>query len=67
MDNASFYYTEQLKQICCNAGVKLMYLPPYLPNLNPIEEFFNKLKAFIRKNWYAFKDALEQGFNCFLE
>jgi hypothetical protein len=28
-------------------GVKLIYLPTYLPNLNLIEEFFGELKAFI--------------------
>jgi transposase len=36
--------------MCCDAGVKLMYLPPYSPDLNLIEEFFAELKAFIKKN-----------------
>lgn len=31
-------------------GVKLVYLPPYSPDLNPIEEFFAKLKAFIKRS-----------------
>jgi transposase len=65
MDNASFHHTERLEQMCCDAGVKLMYLPPYSPDLNPIEEFFSELKAFIKKNWRAFEDAPEQGFNAF--
>jgi transposase len=67
IDNASFYHTKRLEQICCNAGVKLMYLPPYSPNLNPIKEFFAELKAFIRTNWHTFEDAPEQGFDRFLE
>lgn len=67
MDNASFHRTEQLEQICHRAGVKLLYLPPYSPDLNPIEEFFSELKAFIKKNWRAFEDAPEQGFDAFLE
>lgn len=67
MDNASFHYIERLEQICYEAGVKLMYLPPYLPDLNLIEEFFAELKAFIKKNWQAFEDTLEQGFDTFLE
>jgi transposase len=50
MDNASFYRTEWVEQLCDEARVKLMYLPPYSPDLNPIEEFFAKLKAFIKKN-----------------
>lgn len=67
MDNASFHHTERLEQMCYDAGVKLMYLPPYSPDLNPIEEFFAELKAFIKKNWSAFEDAPEQGFDAFLE
>jgi transposase len=43
MDNASFYYSEQIGQMCFNIGVKLVYLPPYLPDLNLIKEFFAKL------------------------
>lgn len=33
-----------------DAGVKLIYLPPYSPDLNPIKAFFAKLKAFIKRN-----------------
>jgi len=28
---------------------ELLYLPPYSPDLNPIEQFFSKLKAYLRK------------------
>lgn len=31
-------------------GVRLEYLPPYSPDLNPIEEAFSKVKSFIRAN-----------------
>jgi transposase len=34
-----------------DAGVKLLYLPPYSPDFNPIEEFFAELKAYIKKSW----------------
>jgi len=67
MDNASFHRTERIKQLCHKAGVKLVYLPPYSPDLNPIEEFFAELKAFIKKSWQVFEDCLEQGFDVFLE
>jgi transposase len=30
-------------------GATLLYLPPYSPDLNPIEQFFSKLKALLRK------------------
>lgn len=55
MDNASFHYSERIKEICATVGVKLVYLPPYLPDLNPIEEFFSELKAFIRRNWRRYE------------
>jgi transposase len=45
--------------MCYEAGVKLMWPPPYLPDLNSIEEFFAELKAFIKKNWYAFENEPE--------
>ncbi len=47
----SFYYLDRVKQLCSTTRVKLLYLPPYSPDLNPIEEFFAKLKTFIKRNW----------------
>lgn len=41
---------ERISQIYADAGVKLVYLPPYSPDLNLIEEFFAELKAYIRRN-----------------
>ena len=67
MDNASFYHTERIEQMCHDAGVKLVYLPPYSPDLNPIEEFFAELKAFIKRHWQIYEDYPEQGFDTFLE
>jgi transposase len=67
MDNASFHHTDRIHQICTDAGVKLIYLPPYSPDLNPIEEFFAELKAFIRRNWRFYEENPEQGFDTFLE
>ena len=67
MDNASFHHTERLDAMCSAAGVKLVYLPPYSPDLNPIEEFFGELKRFIRRNWQAYARDPGQGFDVFLE
>jgi hypothetical protein len=39
MDNASFHYSDRIEQMCSEAGVTLVYLPPYSPDLNPIEFF----------------------------
>ena len=38
MDNASFHRTKRIEQMYANARIKLMYLPPYSPDLKPIEE-----------------------------
>ena len=39
-------------------GATLLYLPPYSPDLNPIEKFFSKLKALLRKAAQRDIDAL---------
>jgi transposase len=67
MDNASFHHSERVAQLCSEAGVKLVYLPPYSPDLNPIEEFFGVLKTFIRKRWHEYEENPQQGFKAFLE
>jgi transposase len=51
MDNATIHHSERIPQLCADAGVKLVYLPPYSPDYNPIEEFFSELKAYVKKNW----------------
>jgi transposase len=67
MDNASFHRSQKIEQLCADAGVKLLYLPPYSPDLNPIEEFFAEMKAFIRKNWHIYEDLPYQDFGIYLE
>jgi hypothetical protein len=47
--------------------VKLVYLPPYSPDLNPIEEFFAELKSFIKRSWAFDEKGTDQGFDAFLE
>lgn len=56
VDNASFYHSELIAQMCADAGVKLVYLPPYLPDLYPIEEYFAELKSFIGRHWSHYEN-----------
>jgi transposase len=42
-------HTGQIEQMYAQAGVKLLYLPPYSLDLKPTKEFFAELKAFIKK------------------
>jgi transposase len=67
MDNASFHYSEGVKELYVRAGVKLVFLLPYSPDLNLIEEFFGDLKRFIRRNWGEYENNLAQDFGAFLE
>jgi transposase len=67
LDNASFHRSARINQICFDAGVKLLYLPPYSPDLNPIEEFFAELKGYIKKNWSLYEEDPKQGFDTFLQ
>jgi transposase len=62
MDNASFHHSERIKEMCLEAGVELLYLPPYSLDLNPIEEFFAELKAFIKKQWHEYESSPHREF-----
>jgi transposase len=44
INNVHPHLSEDVTQMCKEAEVNLIYLPPYSPDLSPIEEFFNKLK-----------------------
>ena len=56
MDNASIHHSADLEQMCADAGVKVIFLPPYAPNLNPIELFFGRLKKFIKRHACEYYD-----------
>jgi transposase len=51
MDNASIHRGPRIQELCDNARIKLEYLPPYTPILNPIENSFKDLKEWIRRYW----------------
>ncbi|KAF4460559.1 transposase [Fusarium albosuccineum] len=67
MDNASFHRSEEIEQMCTNAGVELVYLPPYSPDLNPIEEFFAELKNFIKNPGPELSELSRKDFKSFLQ
>ena len=49
MDNLSSHKGPKVRELIEAAGASLLYLPPYSPDLNPIENAFAKLKALLRK------------------
>ena len=51
MDNASIHHTEGVADLIENqAGARLIYLPPYSPDLNPAEEVFSQVKSVMKQN-----------------
>ena len=48
MDNASFHKSEKTKALMESVGCKLIFLPPYSPDLNPIEKFWANMKRWIK-------------------
>jgi transposase len=49
MDNLSSHKGPRVEQLIKAAGAELRYLPPYSPDMNPIEKAYSKLKAYLRK------------------
>jgi transposase len=49
LDNLAAHKVDGVRQAIAAAGASLLYLPPYSPDLNPIEQLFAKLKALLRK------------------
>jgi transposase len=45
MDNLTAHKGERVKELIEGQGCELVYLPPYSPDLNPIEEAFSKIKG----------------------
>jgi transposase len=58
MDNLTSHKGTRVRELIEGRGCELLYLPPYSPDLNPIEEAFAKLKALLRKAGARTREAL---------
>lgn len=58
MDNLSVHKSKRIEQLIEAAGATLLFLPPYSPDFNPIEEAFSKVKNILRKLQSRTKEAL---------
>ena len=58
MDNLPAHKPTAVRDAIHAAGAELLFLPPYSPDLNPIEMAFSKLKSFLKKTAARTKDAL---------
>ena len=50
LDNAKIHHSAELRTMCEQAGVSLVYLPAYSPDYNPIETSFSVLKQWLKKH-----------------
>jgi len=49
MDNATYHHNSDVKDLFEDAGIRILYLPPYSPELNPIEPFWANVKKYMKK------------------
>ena len=78
MDNLSSHKRQRTRELIEGAGAELVFLPPYSPDLNPIEMIFSKIKQLLRSIacrtrhslWHAMQSVLDtvtssDAINCF--
>jgi transposase len=58
MDNLSAHKGGRVRELIEGRGCELLYLPPYSPDLNPVEEAFSKVKGLLRKARARTREAL---------
>ena len=61
MDNLSVHKSKRVERLIERAGATLLFLPPYSPDLNPIEEAFSKVKGSLRKAGARTREALVEA------
>lgn len=61
MDKLSVHQVSGIRELIEGRGAKLVYLPPYSPDLNPIEECWSKMKSILRSMGARARDALEEA------
>jgi transposase len=61
MDNLSVHKVAGLTELLASRGARLEYLPPYSPDLNPIEKCWSKIKTALRKAKARTLEALEEA------
>ncbi len=61
MDNLSVHKSKKVERLIEGAGCGLLFLPPYSPDMNPIEEAFSKVKGVLRKAAARSREALVEA------
>ena len=66
LDNASIYHLDYSVDMIRSVGALVHFLPPYSPDLNPIEEAFSKLKYYLRANDSAVQSVPQEEIEDFI-
>ena len=66
LDNAAFHRKKVLHNLAEQAGCSVLFLPPYSPDLNPIEKLWANMKSFL-KFYLRFFDSLDFAFQEFFQ
>jgi transposase len=61
LDGLGAHRTQRVRSLIEARGADLLFLPPYSPDLNPIEEAFSKVKGIVRKAGARTRDALDEA------
>jgi len=61
LDNASSHTNEEVIAMIEETQAGVLFLPPYHPELNPIENIWSKVKSFIKKTFISNTDELYQA------
>ena len=64
MDNAAFHKRQDIQDLLAQHGHQILWLPPYSPDLNPIEKMWAWVKAKMQKS--IMKMLLSQSKNCLM-
>jgi transposase len=67
MDNLAAHKVDGVAALIESVGATVMYLPPYSPDMNPIEQMFAKIKALLRKAMERTIDNLWQRIGALLD
>jgi len=61
LDNVGAHKAKGIKDEIESTGAKVLYLPPYAPDLNPIEECWSKIKSILRTSAARTRKALDEA------
>ena len=61
MDNMRTHHANAVQVVLAPSGVKVLFMPPYSPDLNPIERLWSKMKAILRHEKRRIADELSDA------